>query len=204
MTDAMERMPELEEARLRFAQEWEEGRRPTLEQYLRRYPHLGGELVDFVAEFLQMEAGAVEAPAFAREDDLALARIFAALEPAPPTLAQAREAQGWTVGELARKLNLPDLVALRLEKGALREWPAYLEQKLSELFERPLEQVRRMLLSAAPARSAGAHYRAVGKPRQAAPQARTFREALEECARQGKLTEAQRREWLPEGGPEQP
>lgn len=189
---------ELEEIQVRFMRAWEAGEKPTLEEYARRYPGHAAELADFVVAFFELEAidravqGEVAAP-----DDPALLRVRAALR-RDASLAEARKAMGWTPGRLAEQLHLPAMVALWLERGALRDLPARLEMRLAELFCRSRQQVRAMLASAAPYRPAAAHFRAEGTPQAATSQLRTFREAMEECARGGSLTEEQRREWLEE------
>jgi len=202
---------ELEQIRQRFIQDWESGEKPSLEEYLRRYPHQAGELAEFAAGLFELEVGgcftspaAEEPEPEAAAGDPAVQRIMAVLQAPSGSLREARKAAGWTPGQLARKLILPPAISLAVERGTLRDWPARLEERLAEIFCRSREQVRQML-GAPPPRLAAAHFRAEGVMYRlaAAPPAapsgwagRTFSELMEECDRRGELTEAQRAEWL--------
>ena len=76
----------LEEVRLRFAEEWEDGRGPALETYLRRYPQFAAELARLAAELFELDAAPRDAAHDpAGEEDPALARIYSLLDvPTPP------------------------------------------------------------------------------------------------------------------------
>src|SRR5262245_25844492 len=67
-------MPEqgetLEQIQLQYLEEWQAGRPPTLEEYVRRYPQFARELADFVLSVAELEATAartVEGPELSPE-----------------------------------------------------------------------------------------------------------------------------------------
>jgi len=67
----------LEEIRVRFIREWEQGRGPSLEAYLRRYPRFSMQLAEFAAEFYELGREPRELPvvSLAGRDDPAFRRI---------------------------------------------------------------------------------------------------------------------------------
>ena len=203
--------PDWDEVKYGFVAAWHDGAQPTLHEWAQRYPHVAGELADFVADFVAMENAAVrETPIAAppissstREAILRAVRqtpaIGAESRAAICTLTEARKARGWRVDQLASALHVPNWIALQLERGALRDWPAKLEERLGEALETSRDQVAAMLqASIAAPQTAAAHFHAEDAPVANAPVVRSFREALESCAQQGQLSAEQQREWLDE------
>ena len=193
----------LEAIRLRFIEEWEAGKHPTLESYLRRYPQYALEITDFVVPFVALEAAVArtpEPPAGSAMAMRARERVAAYLTAAPddaPTLQALRKTRGWSPARLAQYLNLPTLMVNRLERGAvLPDWPRKLEERLGELFGYAADRMGALLrVPVTGGGLAAAHYSAHGSPEQTAKRpARSFAQTLDET----KATPEQRRAWLDE------
>jgi len=188
--------------KLQYIQEWEDGQRPTLQDYVVRYPEFEDELTEFVTDFLQLETVRIEdtlqPPSSAAER--ALARVLAGVFRPANSLREVRKGMGWSHAYIARELNLPPTVVVQLERGALRDWPAKLEARLSRTVCRTPAEVAVLLGVPSTSSAVAAHYCANGSPEPGSSPVRTFREALEECALRGELSDAQRREWLEETG----
>jgi hypothetical protein len=173
----------------RFAAEWEAreaGRVPTLQTYLERYPHHAADLTDFALTFLGIESAAARLPeAGESAEPSPLARQAAArarqtlgLPDAPPlpSLTAARQAKGWTPADLAERLRLPPTLLLWLESGEITDWPARLEQRLSDLLAVTEEQAAAWLRAAGtPLAFPGSTAVVREKP------SRSFAEALTAC-----------------------
>ncbi|MDF2439115.1 MAG: hypothetical protein JWN98_99 [Abditibacteriota bacterium] len=197
-------LPDWDEVKSHFVAAWHDGDQPSLHEWAGRHPQFAAQLAEFVIEFAALENAA------AREARMHPARPVAAttqeaiqrairLTSVAATLAQARKAKGWRIDQLARALNVPDWVALQLERGALRAWPAKLEERLSEALQISRAQITALLqASMATPPAAAAHYHAREVPAASAPVVRTFREALEFCAQQGQLSAEQQHDWLDE------
>ena len=56
------RQDRLETAQLRFMEEWRAGARPTVEGFVRDYPDLAEELLDFILTFVEVEAALERTP----------------------------------------------------------------------------------------------------------------------------------------------
>lgn len=212
----MSHAPDWDEVKNNFVAAWHDGEQPTLHQWASRHPQFAIELTDFVLDFVALEnAAAREAQTISpppvsqtltsttREAILRAIRQTSAISAdsraAVQTLAEARKARGWRVDQLATALNVPDWIALQLERGALRDWPAKLEERLSEVLQTSRAQIAAALqASIAAPQTAAAHFHSEAAPVASAPVVRTFGEALEVCAQQGQLSVEQKREWLDE------
>ena len=208
----MSHAPDWDEVKNNFVAAWHDGEQPTLHQWASRHPQFAIELTDFVLDFVALEnAAAREAKTSSAQPTASTTReailrairqtsaISADSRAAVQTLAEARKARGWRVDQLATALNVPDWIALQLERGALRDWPAKLEERLSQALETSRAQVAAMVqASIAAPQTAAAHFHSEAAPVATAPVVRTFGEALEVCARQGHLSVEQKREWLDE------
>ena len=196
---------DFEPVKIEFIEAWNTGERPTLQDYVRRYPQFTDELIEFVLSFVPLERAAqrVAEPPMPSASTLEIVRqTVAGAQASATNLTEARNAMKWTVNRLARELNVPKEIVMWLERGGLRQWPHKLEEKLAHCLCRTGSQVAALLRSSTPA-AAPAHFSARGKPQTAAPKVRTFREALEYCEAQGHLTPEQRREWLEESDEEE-
>lgn len=206
----MPETPDWDEVKNNFVAAWHDGEQPSLHEWAQRHPDFAAHLADFVPHFVAMENAAARetrntAPiaSTTREAIMHAIRQTSAIaaESRVPmqTLAEARKARGWRLDQLASALNVPDWIALQLERGALRDWPAKLEERLSAALETSRAQIAAMLqASIAAPQTAAAHFHAEDAPASNAPVVRSFREALEACAQQGKLSDEQQREWLDE------
>ena len=186
---------------LDFMEAWEAGSNPTLQDYVARYPQHAGAITEFVLGFLELEGALARTPlpvtpSAAAEQAVkrALQAVFAPAE----NLKQVRMALGLDRSQLAQELNLPSIMILWLEGGDIMDSDTRLEAKLGHLTGRTPSQTRLLLGAPAPPAAPLMHLKATGTPRNTPAKRRTFREALEECDRQGLLTDGQRREWLPE------
>lgn len=188
---------------LDFMEAWEAGSSPTLQDYVARYPQYAGAITEFVLGYLELEGALARTPlpdipsaATERAVKLALQAAFAPAD----NLKQARIALGLNQRQLAQELNLPSIMILWLEGGDIVDSDTRLEAKLGHLIGRTPVQTRLLLAAPAPPAAPPIHLKATGTlPHQnTLAKRRTFREALEECDRQGHLTDGQRREWLQE------
>lgn len=186
---------------LSFMEAWETGSNPTLQDYIARYPQYAAEITEFVLEFLELEGALARTPlpeTPAAATDQAVTRALKAVFAPAENLKQARRSLGWTQGQLAQELNLPSIMILWLEGGDIVDSDPKLETKLGHLLGRTPSQTRILLRAPAPPAMPAVHLKATGTPQNTKAKPRSFQEALIECARTGQLTDAQRREWLPE------
>ncbi len=190
---------DLDTIQMRFMEEWEAGAGPTLQAYVERYPQFMEELTDFVLDFVQMEAALAHTPEpTTPSPEAERARELALAGPQGPasSLSEVRKKLDWPVGRLAREANIPAEIATWMEQGLLTDYPSRFERRLSEVISRSPALVAIMLRAPASQPARAAHFHAQGLPTDQPARRRTFREAIEECDRMGKLTPEMRREWL--------
>jgi hypothetical protein len=126
------------------------------------------------------------------------ARQLALAGPQGParSLLEVRKELDWSVGRLARALNVLPEIVTKVEQGLLTDYPQSFERRLSGVISRPVPLVAMMLRAPAPPSHPATHFHAQGSPRETPPRMQTFREAMEECDRMGRLTPEMRLEWL--------
>ncbi|BCM94482.1 hypothetical protein IAD21_06389 (plasmid) [Abditibacteriota bacterium] len=110
-------------------------------------------------------------------------------------LSDARNAKKWTVGQLAKELDIPKELALKLVRG-YDQWSSRLTTEIARIFALTLAQASQLLANTNPAPAT--QFKATRQPETPSERGKSFQEDLEEFARQGKLTAEQRRKWLQE------
>lgn len=194
---------ELETAKREFLIAWEEeqtnGQTPLLKEYVRRYPQVADELVEWALNVVaRQEAlmGETDVPVVSEATQRILGEVKTALRARPQTLNEAREALGWSQFKLAERLELSPSITVDLSNGVLRDWPRRLELMLADVLLVPLAKIGALLANSRP--TLAAHFKAHGDPTQQEFKTLTFRQALEDAADEGELSEAKKRFWLQE------
>jgi hypothetical protein len=188
---------DFEAIKLHFIADWEDGKAPTLQDYVERHPRFKNELIEFVMSFAPLKngmKGMIESPV-ASDSTLRIIEEKVARTSTPvKNLTEARQTMGWSVARLARELNVPERMGMYLVRGAIREWPPALERRLAGVLCRTQAQVVELLRNSAPIPAT--QFKAKGQPQIATARMMTFSEALADCEKRGELTPEQRREWL--------
>lgn len=189
---------DFDEIKLQFITDWEEGKAPSLQDYLRRYPQFQDQIVDFVMAFVPLRKGIDRMTDSPIPSDSTLRIIEeTVVKTSLPVqnLTEARLKMGWSVGQLAQHLNLPNELTLKVVRG-YETWTPKIVQKVASLFNLTLLQAFSMLNNTEPVVAAQA--KATGQPQPKLSKGKSFQEDLEEFDREGKLTPAQRQEWIEE------
>ena len=188
---------DFEAIKLQFIADWEDGKGPTLQDYVKRHPQCRDELIEFVMSFAPLKNGVRHLTESLVPSDSTLRIIeetVAKTSTSVRSLTEARREMGWSVAQLARELNVPERMGMYLVRGIVREWPPALEQKLSEVLCRTQAQIAELLRNSAPIPAT--QFKAKGQLQTGAAQSMTFSEALADCENRGELTPQQRQEWL--------
>lgn len=191
----------LDDAKMEFIGEWENGSRPTLQQYVVRYPALAQELAEFILAFVEMELSEHEAVDAAEDSALlarALARAKAAHEGLPPplNLMDLAMASGIKMPAIQAAISLPKQVVLQIMRGQLADPNAKVIRVFAQALHRKTDEIlAAMQTTVAPKAVLSGNYRATGSGKLNVPtlERKTFRQLLEECP---ELTPEQRAWWL--------
>ena len=171
---------EFDTIRLQFVEEWEEGKAPSLRDYVRRYPQFTELLVEFVTEYvahtIEMERTPMRT-SLSDATERAYTRFYGEGGASPQTFPELIKSSNCTPRKLAEALNLPQWMVLQFQRGLLTDWPSKFEDRVSQSLKVPLPAVRAALAATAPSAAAPAHFRAEGEPEPSVLQVRSFREA---------------------------
>lgn len=165
-----------------FMDEWESGKttgqRPTLGEYVRRYPQYADRLTDFILGYVRLQRSSEnisyeEAPS--PESVRAGARVREALglpeyvtgeEATPgPTFADLMREANINVVRLSKQLGVKPLFVNRIQRGLLADWTGATARLLAEAMDRTADEIHAALqasLNAAGSQLAGAHFSAQG------------------------------------------
>ncbi len=184
----MTKEEKLMRAELEYMEKFEKGEAPSLEELVETYPDMREELVEFVLDYVSVEAEAgvekqpseesLKAAAAARES--VLERVLA--DPTPPWepegLVEARKATGERLGTLAGAVNVPRDVLSALEDGAIvaASVPVKLCRRLGRVFGLAPELIRSFVAQAGE-QTAAVNLRAEGNAGQERRKM-TFEEAM--------------------------
>lgn len=186
-----------------YIEDWEAGRNPTLQDYVNRYPYYAEHLAEFIISFLELEGDLARTPQPTEASpavDRAIERALGMVSARPATVREARKALGWSVEGLSQKVGIPAVFISTLEDGKLLSWTNRFATRMSEAMGRSAD-VMAALMSASVRTTAPAHLRAGVQTRSLRSRSITFQELLEQCDRNGILTDEQRQEWLtPDAG----
>lgn len=188
-----ERLVQIE---LEYMEKFERGEAPSMEELVETYPDMREELVEFVLNYVSLEADtdtmepsedSLRAAEAARKS--VLERILAE----PESLVEARKARGEKLGTLAAAVNVPADTLRALEKGVIvgESVPTKLLDRLERVLGLSSERLRG-LIAGAGREFAAVHYRAQGAPKGDRKRV-TFEEALRESP---KFREDHARDWM--------
>jgi hypothetical protein len=196
----MERVPEEEILRItaQFVAEREAGRKPRLEEYVRRYPQYVDDITDFVTYYYAVEAGlptdTASVPSLSVGSraalDVAWERIDTPFAGGAVSLATLARRQRYTLARLAATLDLSTDIVEQLARRQIEPatLPGELVQRMSQVLAQSAGVVRQALgLPELPSTPFLAEARAVY--RSGLP---SFREAI---ASSPHLSALQKRHW---------
>ena len=198
-----ERQYEIDSITFQYAEEYRQGRRPRIQEYVRRYPQYASELLDYALYFhtLGFDSPPLEEPAeltLSPESEAALARIREqraayAQAPAAATPIESLFARGIAMEapppKLAEAVGLTFEVLAKIEARAITvsSIPRTLVQRLAAALKTAPDAIA-AYISGAPAGQAGGFYFADQAPAQ---QQESFLDAVQASA----LNPDQKREW---------
>jgi hypothetical protein len=165
-----------------FMDEWESGettgRRPTLGEYVRRYPQYADRLTDFVLSYIRLQRSdeniSYEDASFP-ESVRAGARVREALglpeyvtgeeaETVPgPTFADLMKEANVSVVRLSKQLGVKSLFINRIQRGLLADWTGATARLLAGAMNRTADEIHAALrasVNASRTPLAGAHFSA--------------------------------------------
>lgn len=144
------------------------GEPAAFDRYAKQYPRYAPALLQAALYAVPIEAR-MRIEAAPEHDSAAAAGISAAMSSLgispPKTVLDSRKALGWSLGDLARRLLLPDRIALKIERGQIATWPIRLTEKLAEALETTQEYADAVLTeTAGNFRTTAAAFSAEGDP----------------------------------------
>lgn len=182
--------PNIDDIKDEFASEFIEGKKPTLTQYLGRYPQFADELTDFILTFAQLNAVPVEVGAPTPEAEGAMERALSASRTHARNIIERMAELGLTKDQLARDLHAPmDLFAL-FHRNHVSPEPTRFIRAMAEALKLTEMQSRRMLAPQA------LSYRAKGTLQ---PAVKTFEQLVDELYDKKLISQEDRAYWLAQG-----
>lgn len=182
--------PNIDDIKDEFSSEFIEGKKPTLTQYLGRYPQFADELTDFILTFAQLNAVPVEVEAPTAEAERAMERALSASRTHARNIIERMAELGLTKDQLARDLHAPmDLFAL-FHRNHVSPEPTRFIRAMAEALQLTEMQSRRMLAPQA------LSYRAKGTPQ---PAVKTFEQLIDELYDNKLISQGDRAYWLAQG-----
>lgn len=189
-----ERLMQIE---LKYMEKFERGEAPSMEELVETYPEMREELVEFVLNYVSLEAE-TDAKGEPSEDSLRAAEaarksVLERVLAEPDSLVEARKVRGEKLGTMAAAVNLPADTLRALEKGVIidESVPTKLLDRLERVLGFSSERLHE-LIAGAGSEFAAVHYRAQGAPKGDRKRV-TFEEALRESP---EFREDHARDWL--------
>ena len=201
-----------------FMDEWEAseetGKRPTLGEYVRRYPQYATKLTDFILDYVRLQIISSNdvsyAPTLSPEAIRAGVRVREALqlgeyaitdeaETVPvPTFAELMKETNLNVARLSKQLSVKPMFINRIQRGLLSTWSTATVRLLAEAMNRTTDEIKAILqtsLNSSGGQLAGANFSAQGgdpdiQAVQGSPQ--TLAETVEELG----FSPADKAKWL--------
>lgn len=136
-----------------FMEEWEaaeaNGSRPTLGDYLQRYPQYAHELTDFVLGFVALERTDSPFNYSTPEAEQAGTRVretlglgeYAATVEAEPNFADLMQEAGVSIVKLKNALGVPPVLINRMQNGLLSDWSGALLRRVGDAMNRTADEV---------------------------------------------------------------
>lgn len=181
---------------LEYMEKFERGEAPSMEELAGTYPDMREELVEFVLDYVSLEAETdATGPS---EDSLRAAEaarksVLERILSEPDSLVEARKVRGEKLGTLAAAVNVPADTLRALEKGVImgESVPTKLLDRLERVLGFSSERLCELIAGAGRG-FAAVHYRAQETPKGDRKRV-TFEEALRESPEFG---ENHARDWL--------
>ena len=182
--------PDIDDIKDEFSSEFIVGKKPTLTQYLERYPQFADELTDFILTFAQINAVPIEVEEPTPEAEEAMERALSASRTHARSIAERMTELGLTKDQLARVLHAPmDLFAL-FHRNHVSPEPRSFVRAVAKALKLTEMQSRRMLAPQA------LSYRAKGAPK---PAVKTFEQLVDELHANNLISQEDRAYWLAQG-----
>lgn len=182
--------PNIDDIKDEFSSDFIVGKKPTLTQYLDRYPQFADELTDFILTFAQLNAVPIEVEAPTPEAERAMQRALSASRTHARTIIERMAELGLTKDQLAQDLRAPmDLFAL-FHRNHVSPEPSRFVKAVANVLKLTEMQSRRMLAPQA------LSYRAKGTPQ---PAVKTFEQLVDELYANKLISQEDRAYWLAQG-----
>lgn len=182
--------PNIDDIKDEFSSDFIEGKRPTLNQFVDRYPQFADELTDFILTFAQLNAVPIEVEPPTPEAETAMERALSASRTQARTIIERMAELDLSKDQLARDLRAPmDLLAL-FHRNHVSPEPVRFVKAVASALKLTEMQSRRMLAPQA------LSYRAKGAPQ---PVVKTFEQLVDELYSNQLISQEDRAFWLAQG-----